>query len=141
MKFKSIFNSSKLLIVGILFFVMNAIGQNTENINSLQPDVAFDNVHVVRIAGDSLSTQFVIWVKDTVSTHHHVWHSESIYVLEGIAKLYFNDTIKEIQSGDLIFLPKNNNHAVKVISKTPLKVLSVQSPGFYGLDRVFINKE
>jgi mannose-6-phosphate isomerase-like protein (cupin superfamily) len=62
-------------------------------------------------------------------------------VLEGIAKLYFNDTIKEIHSGDLIFLPKNNNHAVKVISKTPLKVLSVQSPGFYGLDRVFINKE
>lgn len=129
-------------VVGCIFLLANvSFGQHVVNAEAIQPTEDFDNVHVVKIAGDSLATQFVIWVKDTVPTHHHVWHSETIYVLEGEAKLYIGNTMKIIKKGDLIFMPKQNNHAVKVISKEPMKVLSIQSPGFYGEDRVFEPKK
>lgn len=97
----------------------------------------YENIHVQRLFGDSLSTSFMIWIKDTVATHKHEVHSETIYVLEGEAKFYFNDSIKTIKAEDVLFIPKNNWHAVKVTSEMPMKVISVQSPGFYGEDRVF----
>lgn len=131
----------KLTLLFFLLFSNKLIAQNTLNINNLEAPKTFDNVFVKRVAGDSLSTQFIIWIKDTVPTHHHVWHSESIYILEGSATMYINDSLIDINKGDLIFMPKQNNHAVKVTSKTPLKVLSIQAPGFYGKDRVYFKKD
>lgn len=125
------------LVIGCLFLVFNVKGQNTIHIPSVEVEEQYDNVYMTQIAGDSLVTQFLIWIKDTVPTHHHVWHSESIYVLEGTARMYINDSIQDIKSGDLIFLPKKNRHAVKVTSDEPLKVLSIQSPGYLEEDRVF----
>ena len=102
-----------------------------------QEELSEQNIRVERIAGDSLATSFMIWVKDTVETHKHEWHSETIYVIEGEAAMYLNDTSLIIKPGDVVFIPKNTWHAVKVNSIRPLKVLSVQSPGFDGKDRVF----
>ena len=43
----------------------------------------------------------------------------------------------EISQGDYFRIPENTYHALKVTSKEPIKVLSVQSPEFLGKDRVF----
>ena len=96
-------------------------------------------VYVQQIAGDSLSTSFLIVVSDTVQLHKHLFHSEHIFVLAGEAMLYFNDNITKIHPNDFLFIPKETWHAVKVTSSEPLRVISIQSPGFDGTDRVLKN--
>jgi mannose-6-phosphate isomerase-like protein (cupin superfamily) len=118
-------------------FMNVAYAQDFLHIDEVSPKNNYENIYVEKLYGDSLSTGFLIWVKDTVKTHRHNWHSESIVVLEGEAKMYVNDSVKMIRSGELLFIPKNTWHSVKVTSEIPLKVISVQSPGFYGEDREF----
>lgn len=120
------------LIVGFQYFMFCQ-----ENLFDLEPDTSYENILVKRINGDDLSTQFVIWVKDTVRTHRHEAHSESLFVLSGKGVFYMNDKPFKIEKGDFITINKNNWHAVKVTSEEPLKVLSVQSPEFTGEDRKF----
>jgi mannose-6-phosphate isomerase-like protein (cupin superfamily) len=107
------------------------------SIDLIHPDEVFDNIHVHRIDGDVMTTQFIIWVKDSVRTHKHDKHSEAVYILEGNGKFYYNDSIALVKKGDFIFVPKETWHSVKVTSKDPMKVLSNQSPAFYGEDRIF----
>ena len=125
----------------IAFFLLmigfTGLSQEIIKADDLQPNSEYDNVHVVRLFGDSLTTSFAIWIKDTVATHMHDYHSETIYVLEGEGKFYFNDEVRFLRANDVLFIPKKNWHAVKVTSSEPMKVISVQSPGFYGEDRIF----
>lgn len=130
----------RLVLISIVFimnFLHFSIGQSLINQNTVLPDGEFENIAVKKIAGDSLASNFIIWVKDTVKTHKHEHHSETIYVIEGSAKMYMNDSLYHIKNDDVIFIPKNTWHAVKVTSPNALKVLSVQSPGFFGKDRIF----
>lgn len=128
----------KIILFCFLFFGIFVHAQSVISEDSVaNPPENFENVHVEKLFGDSLSTAFMIWVKDTVATHRHNWHSETIHVFEGKAKMYMNGEKSIIKSGDNIFIPKKTWHAVKVISDEPLKVISVQSPGFYGEDREF----
>ena len=99
-----------------------------------------ENIEVDKIAGDSLATVFKIKVKDTVKTHRHHFHSETIYVIAGSANMYMNDSMFTIQKGDILFVPFKTWHSVKVTSPNPLEVLSVQSPGFDGTDREFLDE-
>lgn len=113
-------------------------GQDVLSTSQYSPSNDYENIHVERIAGDSLITSFMIWIKDTVKTHKHEWHSETVYTLEGEGIIYFNDSTQQILTkGSIVFIPKGTWHAVKVTSEEPMQVLSVQSPGFYGEDRIF----
>ncbi|MDB9751504.1 cupin domain-containing protein [Gammaproteobacteria bacterium] len=98
-----------------------------------------ENIHVVKLASDSFSTDFVIFVKNKVPLHKHVKHSETIYVLEGKAQLQLGEQSMEITVGDYIRVPQGMPHGVKVLSSVPLKILSVQAPEFFGKDRVKMN--
>lgn len=110
--------------------------QSIQTIDSIRPKVEFDNICVHKIDGDELTTQFVIWVKDTVAAHKHEKHSETVYIIEGEGIFYFDDSVSLVKEGDFIFIPKNTWHSVKVTSKVPMKVISNQSPAFYGEDRI-----
>ena len=44
-----------------------------------------------------------------------------------------------IKKGDFFTIPKNTPHGLEVRSSAPVKVLSIQSPQFKGVDRIFIN--
>ncbi|MDX1651985.1 MAG: cupin domain-containing protein [Brumimicrobium sp.] len=120
-----------------LIFHFTSLGQDLKNIKEKLPDAEYENILVVKLDGDERCTQFLIWVKDTVRTHKHAVHSESIYVLEGEGIFYFNNEVKKIREGDFVFIPANTWHSVKVTSEVPLKVLSNQSPEFKGEDRIF----
>ncbi len=127
----------------VLFTCLLCVGVKAQtNFHSpdLKPDKEYDHIFTKPLAGDSLSSSFMIWIKDTVRVHMHEFHSEHIYVLAGEADFYFNDEVKRISAGDVLFIPKKNWHAVKVRSKEPLQVISVQSPGFDGKDRVFFEE-
>ena len=112
-------------------------GHTQTVISEVKEPNEFDNVYVERLFGDSLSTSFEIWVKDSVPTHRHNYHSEVVYVKKGWAKMKLNNEEVEIKEGDKIFIPKNTWHSVEVKSEVPLRVLSVQSPGYFGDDREF----
>lgn len=106
-----------------------------ESDSILAPEL-FDNIHVQKIAGDSLVSTFVIFVKDHVPMHKHASHSENVYILEGEGLFTLGSITKEIKAGDIIFIPANTFHEVKVSSDKPMKVISIQAPEFDGKDRI-----
>ena len=115
-----------------------AFGQEFNELKTYEPTEAFDNIHVMKVAEDSLQSSFVIWIKEGVKEHYHENHTENIVVLEGEAVMTLGDELFMIKKGDYLNIPKGTPHSVtQVLSEEPLKVLSVQSPNFDGLDRVF----
>ena len=126
----------RLLFVCIALFCFGTVHAQVSHSDDFSAE-DYDNIKVEKIQGDSLASSFMIWVKDTVKTHKHERHSEHVYVLEGQGTFYLHNQKYEVGPGDVIFIPHNTWHAVKVVSKEPMKVISVQSPGFYGKDRIF----
>ena len=111
---------------------------NGHNLVAAQPDGDFENIKVEKLAHDSLSTGFMIWVKKNVRAHRHLHHSENIYVIEGEGDMTVGEKTFRITPGSYIFVPTNVVHSVVVDeSKGTMKVLSVQAPFFDGNDRVF----
>lgn len=114
--------------------------ENGHNLITAQPDKEFSNIKVEKLAHDSLSTGFMIWVKHKVRPHRHEHHSENIYVIEGEGDMTVGEKTFRISPGSYIFVPTNVVHSVVVDeSKGTLKVLSVQAPFFDGNDRVFVD--
>ena len=110
------------------------------NISSIHPPKTYDNIYVKQLSTDKHTSNFVIFVKQGVKAHVHKTHSETVYVLEGEGEMRLGDKQIKVKPGDFIFIPENTVHSVKVISKTPMKVLSNQAPEFLGKDRVFIDQ-
>lgn len=132
--------------IGIFLFVFACLehysySQTVRALKHIKAPEHFDNVHAMKMAEDSLQSSFLIWVKSHVKGHFHLKHTENIVVLEGKALMRLgNDTLR-VKPGDYLNIPKTTPHAViKVLSKKPLKVLSIQAPAFDGTDRVFIEE-
>ncbi len=114
--------------------------ENGHNLITAEPDKEFSNIKVEKLAHDSLSTGFLIWVKKNVRPHRHMHHSENIFVIEGEGDMTVGEKTFRIAAGSYIFVPTNTVHSVVVDeSKGTMKVLSVQSPFFDGNDRVFVD--
>ena len=129
-----------LLAIGI-FIPLVSSAQTYQSLNRIQPDKEFHNILVRKIAEDSLSSSFVIWIKQNVKSHFHKDHSENIVVLEGEGMMTLGDSLFAIKEGDFVSIPKGTTHSVtQVLSKGPLKVLSIQTPLFDGSDRIFIEQ-
>jgi len=110
---------------------------NFDELNKIQPHEDYDNILVKKLQSDRHASSFLIWVKNEVKAHRHVVHSEHVYILSGTGTMLVGDEEKNIKSGDMVYIPENMVHSVKVTSEDPLKVLSIQSPEFLGKDRVF----
>lgn len=122
----------------ILFSIYN--GQvNVLEINQINPDIEFENIHVKKISSNTSSSTFAIWIKKKVKLHKHINHTENILVQSGYGQFQLNDSIYSVSLGDLIIVPKNTWHGVIIESKEPMKVISIQSPEFFGNDRVYKN--
>ena len=138
MKNKKIFYTLLVSYFTFLISHFSSFAQTKETLAELKPSKDYDNVLPQKIAGDSLSTSFVIWIKKEVKAHKHIKHSENIYILEGTGTMKIADKTFDVKAGDYLFVPKNTIHSLKVTSATPVKVLSIQSPEFDGSDRIFV---
>jgi quercetin dioxygenase-like cupin family protein len=107
------------------------------SVNEIYPDKEFENIHVKKISSDSSCSTFAIWIKQKVKLHKHVYHTENVLIDEGFGEFQINDSIYKVTAGDLIIIPKNTWHGVIVNSKSTMKVISVQSPEYFGKDRIF----
>ena len=128
----------KYILFLFLFFITNFyFGQVHLQLDTLLSKTA-EILKVEKIGGDSLTTSFVISIKQGVKKHLHKEHSETIHVLEGEGDMLLGDKMIHIKKGDFIFIPKNTPHKVDVTSTIPLKVLSIQAPYFDGKDRLLL---
>ena len=126
--------------LNILFITYNSIAQEAViNIESVIPPKEYNNIHVQKISSDSLSSTFVIWVKQKVKLHKHLYHRENVIILEGSGQFQLKDSIYNVSAGDIITIPKNTWHGVTINSRDIMKVISIQSPEFLGNDRVYKN--
>lgn len=129
---------NKICLFLFLFFPFLTRAQLYQSLDTIKASVLYDNIYSRSIASDSLVSSFVIFVKKEVKKHKHISHSEHVYVLEGEGEMLLGEKLLKVKKGDILFIPKNTVHALKVTSVTPMKVLSVQAPLFDGNDRVFI---
>ena len=125
------------IILAFLFLINTASAQTIKSIDDLEPAEAYDNIYVQNIDTDSLSTTFAIWIKLKVKVHKHVNHVENVYIIKGKGEFTVSESTYAVKKGDLIVIPKDTWHSATVSSKRPLKVISIQSPEFKGIDRVF----
>ncbi len=127
-----------LFICGIVMCSISAWSQSKIILSDISPDNEYENIYAKKIYTDKHTSTFIVWIKKEVKAHKHVTHTEQVHVLEGKARVQLNDKEITIQKGDWITIPENTIHAVTVLSKTPLKLVSIQTPEFKGKDRVFI---
>ena len=113
--------------------------KNIMKIKQIKPSIEFENINVKKISSNPSSSTFAIWIKKKVKLHKHINHTENILIQSGYGQFRLNDSIYSVSSGDLIVVPKNTWHGVIIDSKEPMKVISIQSPEFFGNDRVYKN--
>ena len=122
-----------------LFFVQNCFSQ-LYKYQKLEKNTE-KNILVKKLSEDELHSTYIITINNNVPLHYHKNHSENIVVLDGTAIMKIGEDTLKIAPKDQITIPKGVIHEViEVIGKTPLKVISVQSPKFDPKDRYFIKK-
>lgn len=122
----------------LLLVAVVAISQYNPSLKKHEPNADFENIFVEKVADDVNQTSFIIWVKKEVALHMHAGHTENVYILEGKGEFTLGDEKFIVQKGDYFNIPQNTPHGLKVLSSTPIKVLSIQSPKFDGTDRILI---
>ena len=130
----------KLIITLALLIGAVVIAQEITNLKKIKPGKLTENITVEKITTDKNSTSFVIWITDGVKLHKHAYHTESLVVIQGKGDMQIGEDIIEVKKGDFFTIPENTPHGVTVTSSKPMKVLSIQSPEFKGIDRIFIEE-
>ena len=130
----------KILNLILLMFLLNHSNaqefvSSTDRIEPTNED--YDNISITKLSNNSDATTFAIWIKKKVKIHKHINHTEHVYIKQGKGKFQLADSLYNVKTGDLIIIPKNTWHGVIVESRNPMKVISIQSPEFFGKDRVF----
>jgi mannose-6-phosphate isomerase-like protein (cupin superfamily) len=120
---------------------MSASSGGIQNVDTIGSNSKAENLYNKSIFGDSLASSFCIVIKKEVKAHRHAYHSEHVVVMDGEGMMKMGEKIFSIKKGDVIFIPKNTVHSVKTLSKTPLKVISIQAPLFDGKDRIMLEEK
>jgi len=121
-----------------ILIVSHGHAQVIQSVDTIKPPAVYENVYSRAVASDSLSSSFVIYIRKEVKAHRHLSHTENVYILEGSGEMMLGDKKINVKKGDIIFIPKNTLHSFKVTSRSPAKILSIQSPMFDGKDRIFV---
>lgn len=130
----------KILNLILLMFLLNHSNAQefVSSIDRIEPkNEDYDNISITKLSSNSDATTFAIWIKKKVKIHKHINHTEHVYIKQGKGKFQLADSLYNVKTGDLIIIPKNTWHGVIVESRNPMKVISIQSPEFFGKDRVF----
>lgn len=121
----------------LIVCVLAACGQRDLSKESFE---GLKNIEVKRLEGDTLTTSFLIQIKEGVPLHYHAYHSEHVYILEGKGRFIMDGDTTLVEPGRYIFIPAESRHSVEVTSANPMKALSIQSPEFLGKDRVIVRE-
>ncbi len=125
--------------LALLLFAFTSItqAQTIIHLNEKTAPDSLENIKVEKLAGDSLVSSFLIWIKVGVAAHFHADHSEHVMMLEGEGTLTMNGKQYQLKQGDMVFIPKGTVHSFANTTDAPAKILSIQAPQFDGTDRHF----
>ena len=126
-----------------LFLIVStvAFSQDKISLDAVSPVKEYENVYSQTLFENEFASYYQIWIKQSVASHKHVNHTESILVIDGEGVMTINGESFHIQKGDFFVIPKNTFHSLKVTSSDPIKVISIQTPKFNVEDRVFEDKK
>ncbi|MCW8898389.1 MAG: cupin domain-containing protein [Flavobacteriales bacterium] len=129
-----------ILIIILLLCTTLGFAQKKQSLETIEPQTAYENIHVEPVYENEHASYYLIWIKQSVKSHKHLEHTESITVIDGVGIMTIGEQQFEIKKGDFFIIPKDTFHSLKVTSKVPVKVLSVQMPKFNKADRIFEEK-
>lgn len=127
------------ICIALIFPALKVPAQFIFQAMSMQTDTMQDT-WVKALASDSLTSSFLISIKKQVPLHLHAMHAEHVYVLSGKGVMTLGEKQITITPGDFFFIPRNTPHAL-VVTESPVKILSIQSPRFDGKDRVLLEQK
>lgn len=98
-----------------------------------------DNAYgTVRIAFDALAASFLLSIPTETKMHYHEDHTEQLLLIEGQGMVLLGYKTIQLKKNELIFITKGTPHKIINQGKTPLKVLSIQSPFHDGSDHIIL---
>lgn len=130
-----------LLLSGFVIYTDSLKAQEIIRFDTIQPPREYENVAAKKIFSDNDVTTFVIWVKKQVPLHIFETHTEQVYILKGKGIFTLGSNTFPVKKGDFLIIPIGTPHSVEVLSKKPMKVISVQAPEFLGDDRIMIDQD
>lgn len=72
----------------------------------------------------------VLPVGAAVGRHHHVETEEIYYILHGRGEMTVDAEVREVLSGDAVFIPRGSTHALKNTGTEPMTLLLICGPAY-----------
>jgi mannose-6-phosphate isomerase-like protein (cupin superfamily) len=82
----------------------------------------------------------VLPVGAAVGRHHHVETEEIYYILRGTGRMTVGSDVREVASGDAIFIPRGRAHTLENTGTEPMTILLVCGPAYSYEDHYEENK-
>jgi mannose-6-phosphate isomerase-like protein (cupin superfamily) len=72
----------------------------------------------------------VLPVGAAVGRHHHIETEEVYYILNGKGRMTVGPEVREIATGDAIFIPRRHTHTLENTGSEPMTILLVCGPAY-----------
>lgn len=96
------------------------------------PDVKNPNVMMIQFGGELIKVGLVTYFEgEGPPPHYHPNDEQWIYALEGRAAFLLNNEVTSVSAGDLIHIPRNTTHGIRII-EGPFKFFTCKSPSGSG---------
>jgi len=66
-----------------------------------------------------------------IPLHTHKKEVDTIFILEGSAEVFLNETWRRVKEGDVIIISPKEVHGVKAVGEKPLKCYIVHAPALW----------
>ena len=96
------------------------------------PDVKNPNILMKQFAGELIKVGIVTYqAGEGPPPHFHPNDEQFIYLLEGRAAFLLGDEVKVVDPGDLVHIPRNKVHGIRVV-EGPVRFFACKSPSGSG---------
>lgn len=68
---------------------------------------------------------------DSNPGHRHTYHSEVFFIISGTMDATVDGETQRLGPGDLVYIPPNSQHAIKIIGDEAVHALMIYEPGGY----------
>jgi mannose-6-phosphate isomerase-like protein (cupin superfamily) len=72
----------------------------------------------------------VLPVGARVGRHHHLETEEVYYILHGNGRMTVGDEVREVASGDAVYIPRGQTHTLENTGTEPMTLLLVCGPAY-----------
>jgi mannose-6-phosphate isomerase-like protein (cupin superfamily) len=72
----------------------------------------------------------VLPVGARVGRHHHLETEEIYYILEGTGRMTVGSEVRMVETGDAVFIPRNQTHTLENTGQAPMTILLVCGPAY-----------